>query len=80
MTSTGMRIAARIVAETPQPAVAGEELERKDCPAAQIKSPLKPNKKASSLCSGVLFTHRHYRSAFKAILAEGVKFGALGYK
>lgn len=37
MTNTGMRIAARIVAETPQPAEAGEELERKACPAAQKK-------------------------------------------
>lgn len=37
MTNTGMRIAARIAAETPQPAEAGEELERKACPAAQKK-------------------------------------------
>ncbi len=35
MTSTGMRIEAWIVAETPQTDVAGEELERKACPAAQ---------------------------------------------
>ncbi len=40
MTNTGMRIAARIAAETPQPAVAGEELERKACPAAQKKNRL----------------------------------------